>query len=94
MKQWLGFLGVVALLAVICGLFAFVIPLETDTLSDSDTLCAGSSLLPGDNISSCPTLVAKEYHLVKGQMQAYQDAKKCIDAHMPTCNATTVKLFL
>lgn len=94
MKQWLGFLGVVALLAVICGLFAFVIPLETDTMSSNDTLCAGSNLMPDEVTPPCSGSVTKSYHLVKGEMQAYQDAKKCIDAHLPTCSTTTVKLFL
>lgn len=94
MKSWLGFFGVVILLAIICGVFAFIVPLESDIQTDSSTLCTGSNLMPGDNISSCPEPVTKDYHLVKGEMQAYQDAKKCIDAHSVTCPATTVKLFL
>ena len=94
MKQWLGFLSVVTLLVITCGLFAFVIPLETDTMSGNVTLCAGSNLMPDEVTTPCPGPVTKNYHLVKGEMQTYQDAKKCIDAHLSTCSAAIVKLFL
>lgn len=94
MKQWLGFLGVVALLAIICSVFMFIVPLESDTQTDNNTLCAGSNLMPDEVTLSCPGPVTKDYHLVKGEMQAYLDAKKCIDVHSVSCPAETVKLFL
>jgi hypothetical protein len=88
MKQWLGFFGVLVLLAAICALFMFVVPLE----SYSGAQCAGSAgtngsssdvsscLCPGVNLVNLPTITKFDYHLLRGEMKAYQDAKPLVDA--------------
>ncbi len=95
MRSWLGFLGVLVLLAIICGVFAFLVPFESDTAS-TGSFCPGSSnLMPNDtSYPHCSSPNEADYHLIKGQMQQYLDSKKCIDAHSLSCSSSTVKLFL
>jgi len=98
-KQWLGVLGFVIVLLLICLTFAFVIPLE----SYSGAQCAGTSaennsaadvsgcLCNGSNLRLNPAPVKFDYHLLRGEFNAYQDAKPLVD----TCfGDKPVKLFL
>jgi len=86
-KQWLGILGFLVVLLLICLTFVFIVPLESYTTSSNYGLCDGSNL-------SHPAPVKNDYHLVKGQLQDYLNAKKYMDTHSAACSDPTVKLFL
>lgn len=101
-KWWLSFFGVIAVLAAICLVFTFIVPLESydgsscshensssnvDPNSISGCLCPGM-LLP---ITVGQTQPKQNYYVLDGEFQAYQDAKSQVNS----CNGDqSIKLFL
>ena len=87
-KSWLGLFGVVTLLVAICLVFMFIVPLESYSGASCDTTNV-STATDKPNINSClcsgPDLrltappAKQTFHLLRGEMQAYQDAKPLVD---------------
>lgn len=92
----MGLLGAIVLILVICALFMFVVPLESysgeaclfsnpeSTSNPTRCLCAGL------DFRLTPSHVKPNYHLLLGELKAYQDAKPLLDS----CYGETLKLYL
>ena len=92
LKQWLGLVGFLVVLLLICLTFMFIVPLESDSTSGVYDLCTGSNLLPDEHIDISKYASDHSFHLLRGELGKYTQAKALIDNHQVRCS--TAKLYL
>ena len=76
------------LLGCLSLVFMFAVPLESYS-SGVNGLCYASDLMPGEKI---PPSINKSFHLLKGELEAYSQAKTQLSTQVVDCS--TIKLYL